>query len=63
MFALSQGLMRGFLRYCLKPAYGALLSWSTHPAAAQLNQLLTTFPGFAAKRSVGDFGAGGGLDS
>lgn len=55
--------MRGFLRYCLKPAYGALLSWSTHPAAAQLNQLLTTFPGFAAKRSVGDFGAGGGLDS
>lgn len=36
-WVLDKGLMRGFLRYCLKPAYG-----------------------FAAKRSVGDFGAGGG---
>lgn len=36
-WVLDKGLMRGFLRHCLKPVYG-----------------------FAAKRSVGDFGAGGG---
>eukprot|EP00438_Fugacium_kawagutii_P029238 Skav229573 [mRNA] locus=scaffold568:717721:719109:+ [translate_table: standard] len=36
-WVLDKGLMRGFLRHCLKPVYG-----------------------IAARRTVGDFGAGGG---